>query len=167
MIRLLLAIAILASVTIDAAHAATTVWVVRHAEKQDDGTKDPALSEAGRARAALLACMLDSEPIVAIYSTSYRRTRGTAQPVADAHGLEVIPYDPTDFTGLADRVRSRSGSVLIVGHSNTIVEIVQALGGSATGPVNESDYRRLYRLVIDPEEDAVTTGLVPFSETKE
>src|SRR5690606_31362275 len=66
--------------------------VVRHAERAEDDPRDPNLSAAGNARAAALAEALRDAPLVATYATEYRRTRQTAQPTADAHGLPVEAY---------------------------------------------------------------------------
>lgn len=140
--------------------AATTIWVLRHAEKADDGTKDPALSDAGRARAAALAARLADTGVTVILSTGYERTRATVRPLAEASGLEITEYDPVDFAGLAERVRAIEGTVVVVGHSNTVIPIVNALGGEAEGEMTEADYGRLYRISV--EGDEVRTELVPF-----
>lgn len=137
--------------------AETTVFVVRHAEKVDDGTRDPALSEAGVARAGALAERLAGENVSVIFTTDYERTRATARPLAEKLGLEITSYDPVDFSGLATRVREIDGAVLIVGHSNTVIPIVQALGGAAEGELTDSEYGRIYRLDLG---DEVTTELI-------
>ena len=50
---------------------------------------DPDLSEAGRARAASLATALKDAGIVAIFTTEFKRTQQTAEPLAKALGLTV------------------------------------------------------------------------------
>lgn len=140
--------------------AATTVWVLRHAEKVDDGSRDPALSPEGITRAAALAALLSEEDVAAVFTTPYERTRATVRPLAEAEELELSPYDPVDFAGLASRVREVDGDVVIVGHSNTVIPIVQALGGDATGEIGESEYGRLYKVVIDGE--TVTTEQLTY-----
>jgi hypothetical protein len=73
--------------------ATTTVIFVRHAEKALVPTDDPGLNEAGKRRAAELARQLVDADVVAgvdaIYSTAYRRTEETVQPVATALGLPI------------------------------------------------------------------------------
>lgn len=122
--------------------------VVRHAEKTADAG-DPALSAAGERRAAALARRLRDEPLVAVYATPLRRTRQTAQPAAQAHGLAIAAYE-ADLPAreLAARLRSAhaSGTVLVVGHSNTVPGIVAALCGCAVAPLDESEYGDLYRV---------------------
>ncbi|HLM54179.1 MAG TPA: phosphoglycerate mutase family protein [Pseudoxanthomonas sp.] len=131
----------------------TAFIVVRHAEKASDGSKDPGLSAAGTARAASLERLLSSEPVVAIYSTDYQRTRQTALPTAQARGLPVSLYDARlPAPELAARLRAdhASGTVLVIGHSNTVPEIVRALSGQAVAPLAEEQFDRLYRVSIGP-----------------
>ncbi|WP_167285007.1 SixA phosphatase family protein [Marilutibacter alkalisoli] len=129
--------------------------VVRHAEKQS-GTgaseNDPGLTESGRCRAGRLAQSLDDARLVAVYSTPYRRTRDTGLQTAQAHGLDMIEYDPhqpaTDF---ADTLRAthRSGTVLIVGHSNTVPALVSALCECAVSEMGEDEYDHRFIIAID------------------
>src|SRR5687768_7362031 len=111
------------------ATSTVTFVVVRHAEKVGDGSRDPPLTVAGIARARGLAAALHDEPVAAIYATPYLRTRQTAAPTATDHRLAVIPY-PADQPAavLAAQLRSRhnTGTVLVVGHSNTVPGIVAA-----------------------------------------
>ena len=51
------------------AQDATTFILVRHAEKAQDGTKNPPLNEAGKVRANELAEMLSNQSVEALYST--------------------------------------------------------------------------------------------------
>ena len=67
----------------------TTFILVRHAEKSKDDPRDPSLSEEGIKRAESLNAMLKQADIAALYSSPYKRTRSTVQPIADAKGLEV------------------------------------------------------------------------------
>ena len=106
----------------------TTFILVRHAEKQIDGTKDPDLSEAGKKRAELLAMLLKRTKIDAVYSTGYKRSRNTVVPLAVSKGLGVSGYDATKLTEV-DRIfeQWRGGTVVLCGHSNTIPETINYL----------------------------------------
>src|SRR5690606_3339662 len=100
------ALAVAACAAIPALSPGATFVVVRHAEKVDDGSRDPSLTDAGSARADALARMLRSRDVVAVYATDFRRTRNTAQPTAAVHDLSIISYDsqaPAD--ALAARLR--------------------------------------------------------------
>ena len=99
----------------------TTFILVRHAEKADDGTKDPGLTDEGRIRATHLAEMLSKTSIQAIYSTSFKRTRNTVSPLAEAKGMEVLSYEPLKAHALDKMLADHAGgTVVISGHSNTI-----------------------------------------------
>ena len=114
-----------------------TILLVRHAEKATEANEPSVpLSEAGTARAARLAKMLASAGVTAVYATDTVRARRTGEPLAKAAGLEVRIYPPKDPNGkpaprlLLDRRKKEEphGVVLVVGHSNTVPEILAALG---------------------------------------
>ncbi len=124
---------------------ATVFVIVRHAEKASNDPKDPTLSETGHARAQRLAEGLAAQRMTAVYATGYRRTQQTAAPTARTHGLEVQTYDAAiPAADFAAQLRSRhvSGSVLVVGHSNTVAAIASALCACAVSPLAEDEYDR-------------------------
>lgn len=136
----------------------TTFIIVRHAEKIADGSRDPPLSAVGVASARRLATALHAEPVVAVYATPYLRTRQTAGATAEDHRLAVIPYDASQpAAGFAAQLRSRhgTGTVLVVGHSNTAPGIAAALCGCAATPLGDEDYGRVYRVAIGADGRAV------------
>jgi len=104
--------------------------LVRHAEKAKDDPKDPTLSEAGIARAKRLAASLADARVVAAYATQYRRTQLTAAPTSMLHHLDVQTYDASlpafEFARLL-RDAHPTGTVLVVGHSNTIPALAAVL----------------------------------------
>ena len=130
----------------------TTYYVVRHAEKESSTTMtantmttDVPLSEAGRQRAAALKELLQNDHVKHIFSTSYIRTKSTAQPLADAINVPVELYNPND-TGFIGRLKSLKGNVLVVGHSNTVDDLVNSLMGSKeiNGDLPDSAYGDLF-----------------------
>ena len=127
---------------------ALEVVVVRHAEKLADGN-DPALSDPGRARAQRLAHLLRDAPLVAVYSTDTQRTRQTAKPSADAHGLALTIYDPrvppAEFVARLREMHPH-GTVLVVGHSNTAPAIAAALCRCGVEPMAETEFDRVMRV---------------------
>jgi broad specificity phosphatase PhoE len=132
---------------------AQMVIVVRHAERADGGAgtgaamtsgNDPELSEAGKARAQKLAAMLGDAGIVAIYTTQYRRTKDTAAPLAARIGVTSETVLSGEVPALVERIKShKTGAVLVVGHSNTVPQIVKALGGSPV-TVGDDEYDSLF-----------------------
>lgn len=137
-----------------------TVVVVRHAEKADDGSSDPDLSEAGRARARELVRVLEGAQVEAIYATQYKRTRQTVGPLARHFGLEtrVVPVTSDDIEtyarDLSERLRRKHAgeTVVVAGHSNTVPTIVAVFTGDRIEAMSEDDYDRLYTIIISPDE---------------
>ena len=131
--------------------ASPTVFLVRHAEKAQSGdNKDPELSEIGRARAKSLATMLIDAGITAIYATEFKRTQQTAEPFARALGLKTTIVPAKEAGALVATLKEAPGNALIIGHSNTIPEILKALGVTTPQLVDETDYDNLFVLVPGP-----------------
>jgi broad specificity phosphatase PhoE len=132
--------------------ATTTFIVVRHAEKADDGSRDPPLSAAGAARAQALARRLSASPLTAVYATPFRRAQQTAQAVATPHRIAVTTYDPaiaaSDFAATL-RAHHHRGAVLVVGHSNTVPGLVAALCTCRIAALGEDNYDALYTIRVD------------------
>ena len=137
----------------------TTVVVVRHAEKGTDSPYDPTLSDAGRRRAEALAAALDGAGVSAIYSTQFKRTLATAEPLAKRFGLKVIERPITQANGptyggdLARDVlaQQKGKTVVVVGHSNTVPDIVWAFGHIPITPLTDADYDQLFIVEVPAE----------------
>jgi len=135
--------------------ATTTIIFVRHAEKADAPAGDPGLSEAGRRRVAELTRQLVDADVVAgvdaIYSTPFRRTQETVQPLADALGLDVNLYDPSDNEAVLETIlkRHKGKIILVVAHSNTVPTLIADLGASKkVPPIAEDEYDNIYIISI-------------------
>ena len=136
--------------------AATTTVVVlsRHAEKELSSIQDPPLSAEGEQRAERLAQMFGRGKgvghIDAIYVSDARRAQQTAAPLAERLGKQVIVVPAADTKGLASRImhEHEGGSVLIIGHSNTVPELIHELGDIDVPPIADEEYDTLYVLSI-------------------
>jgi broad specificity phosphatase PhoE len=133
----------------------TTVIVIRHAEKASNGGDDPPLDPAGAARALLLARMFgDAHPpgsLDAIYVSPALRNRQTAAPLAARLGISPVVVPADDPRALARRALHEhdGGRILIIGHSDTVPEIVAALSGQATIPaIGDSEYGTMYVVTV-------------------
>jgi 2,3-bisphosphoglycerate-dependent phosphoglycerate mutase len=127
---------------------ATTVFIVRHAEKDESASdrSDPPLSEAGQLRAKQLAHVLKDSGIAAAYVTPFKRSRETADPVATQAKLTSTTIDAADINGLVADIQTHHAgeTVLIVAHSNTTSEIVAKLSGQNVPAVSEREFDNLY-----------------------
>ena len=136
------------------ASAQKLVIVIRHAERADGGSMspnpqdDPPLSAPGQTRARKLAAMLGESGIAAIYTTEYIRTKDTAAPLAEKLHLTPVVVKADATTAMIESIKTTRASsiVLIVGHSNTIPQIVKAFGGPEV-TVPDGDYDNIFFIV--------------------
>jgi phosphohistidine phosphatase SixA len=129
--------------------APTVVILVRHAEKMAEPAGDPPLSPAGEQRARDLVAALRDQHLDAIITTQYVRTKETAAPIATE--LHIIPEVVSSVAGqnhaqaVADAIRKHAGqTVLVVGHSNSVPQIIAALGAPSVGVICDSSYDQLF-----------------------
>lgn len=161
---LLLAFGVAAPATALFAQAPTTVFVVRHAEKGGDpADRNPELSEAGRERARTLAHVLGEANISAIYSTPFLRTRHTGQPLAERLGIEitVTTISQTMTEDLVATLRNDHAGqmVLVVGHSNTVPPLVNALGAGPFENQADDEYDDLFVVTLAADGSATAVRL--------
>ena len=123
-----------------------TIYVMRHLER--DAGNDPGLNATGAAHAEQLAAWFRRDKPKAIFVTPYRRARETVAPLAAKLGISPTDYDPQQQDKLIEAARAVKGPVLIVGHSNTVPKIVQALGGPESPDLPDSDYGRIW--IVSP-----------------
>ena len=131
----------------------TVVVLVRHAEKAAQPPQDPPLSDAGSARARALVAVARDAGVNAIITTQFLRTKNTAEPTATALNVtpEVVQAGPMPqhAKAVADQVRKHAGgTVLVVGHSNTIPAIVGALGAPQPKDLCDSEYDQVFVVVL-------------------
>lgn len=127
-----------------------SLYLVRHAEKDlsDHSNRDPALTACGHSRAKRLATLLQAIPLQAVYSSDYKRTQATAQPVATAKGLSVESYDPFKLKQLQSLLQQRKQSALVVGHSQTTSVLAGMLAQLELKKLSEDQYDRLYQVLM-------------------
>jgi len=140
----------------------TTIILVRHAEKAQDGTSDPPLTSRGKTRAQELAYILKYIPLEAVYSTPYKRTQQTALPTAEAHSLQVNSYSSGEEESFLKKILSTyaGGNVLIIGHSNTVPVLANYLAGSTHfSPLDDFTYDNIFIASVPQKGLTVITRL--------
>jgi broad specificity phosphatase PhoE len=123
----------------------TTYYITRHSEKAGTTmTSDPPLSAEGEKQALQLKAYLTGKGIKSIYSTNFIRTQRTAQPVSVAANIPIQVY--SEVNPLVDTLKaSNKGNVLIVGHSNTVDDIVNRFtGGTTITDLPDNEYGNLF-----------------------
>lgn len=157
-VRTLLMVSLLAAWA-PAASADQVIFLVRHAERAPTPAgqpasaahgmlgEDPPLSLAGEQRAARLAVMLGSADVKQIVTTEYKRTRQTAAPLAEKLKLKPLMAAAKDPDPIVARVKTTQGNVLIVGHSNTVPDLIRKLGVTETVAIGDDDYDNLFVVV--------------------
>ena len=151
---------------------ATTVFLVRHAERADAPREDPPLLETGTARAQSLARILAKSGIKAIYTSQYLRTRATGEPLAKQLGIESVAISlktsaanprqvtPESIKEITDKIFQRPGeNALVIGHSNSVPDVIKALGGDVVPTVDEKEFNDLFVVTVYAKGKARVTHL--------
>ena len=120
-------------------------YVMRHLDTLQ-GVQDPGLTEQGRQRAERLATWFGDDPPASILVSDTRRARETVTPLAARLGIEPRVYDPADTAGLIAEISKEPPPVLIVGHSNTVPDIIARLGGERPAPLAHTDFGDVWQI---------------------
>jgi phosphohistidine phosphatase SixA len=115
------------------------IYVMRHLDTPE-GERDPDLTERGQKGAWALVEWFQGKPLSVIYVSDFRRTRQTISALNGERQIRLRLYDPADTAGLVARVKAETGPVLIVGHSNTVPDIVEQLGGERPAALAHPDF---------------------------
>ncbi|MBV7316137.1 histidine phosphatase family protein [Shewanella sp. NIFS-20-20] len=124
------------------------IVLLRHSEKLQG--PDPALSPLGQARAERIASRLAPLQPIAVYSTDYQRTLQTAAPLAERLGVAVTVYDPTQLASFAHSLQQSTGTVVVVGHSNTTPVLLKQLTGWERH-LDEDEFSDIFWLQQQPQ----------------
>ncbi len=126
----------------------TTVIITTHAELETDLNANSGLSDQGIQRANSLASTLSSIDVVSgvdvIYTTTYRATQETAEPISRLLGLPINIVDQDIVEDFIESIKNdHSGQIiLIVSHPENLSRLVVELQGSKninTESLNNND----------------------------
>ncbi len=139
----------------------TTVFLIRHADRADEPRQDPPLNDKGVSRSNELARLLGNSGVKAIYTSQFLRTKQTAEPLAGLLNLTVTPMtlksNPTNprliseqsTTEMTNKILERPGETsLVIGHSNSIPEVIKMLGGDMVPVIDEKKFDDLFVVTI-------------------
>jgi broad specificity phosphatase PhoE len=145
-----------------------TYYIVRHAEKAAPDasmSSDVPLSDAGRARALALKEKLNNKNISTIYSTNFIRTKTTAEPLSSALKVPIGIYGPMPDSAFMRKLREGKGNVLIVGHSNTVDDVVNMLTGvKKLNDLEDSVYNNLFVVKMNRNGKVIKTEQLTYGK---
>lgn len=138
-----------------------TVFLIRHAERENEPRQDPPLKPEGVARSQELVRLLAAANIKTIITSQFTRTKKTAEPLATKLGLTATtitlksnPSNPRQIAAestreVVNKVLERPGeNVLVVGHSNSIPDVIKMLGGDVVPTIDEQKFNDLFVVTV-------------------
>lgn len=141
---------------------ATTIILLRHAEKDTVNPKDPQLSGAGKQRAQKLANQFPGVKPDAFYATNFIRTKETIAQWSRISGKQIETYDAAKQTEFAEVLKSQKGKTIVVsGHSNTIPQLVNLLiNQTKYSSLPDNEYSKIFIVTI--AKDSTSEKLITY-----
>ena len=128
-----------------------TIVLVRHAEKVDE-SDDPELSDIGKDRAERLAQILKRYNASMIYSTDYKRTKGTVNPYITNARIPLQIYEVSKQSDLKTMIKQKFVvNSIVVGHSNSIPKLINEIAGLNINDFEANEYGNLIVIKTDLE----------------
>lgn len=125
--------------------ARADIYVMRHLNTPA-GATDPDLTAEGERNALLLVSWFKRARPAVLYVSSAKRAQQTAAPLARALRITPIIYNPADTPALVAAISAETRTVLVVGHSNTVPDIIELLGGHRPGPLVHGDFGDIWKI---------------------
>ena len=142
---------------------ATTLFLIRHAEKLDD-TKNTTLSAEGFERAEFWKNYFKDTKIDSFYSSGFQRARRTCQPMAFERDQQVNIYKNHQMDLKKIIEKNKGKTILIVGHSNRIPTFINTLLGQEKYPeITEPEFGNLY-IIKEIDGEISSQLIVPKKE---
>lgn len=124
------------------------IYLFRHAEKQIiEGEKNPELTKEGFIRAEALADSLSLIQNGIIYSSEFKRTQQTVNPLAKKWNFDILIHTASDPEGQIKKALEKCNkTVIISGHSNTIPNLIRLFGINDELKIEDDQYGDLYKI---------------------
>jgi DNA-binding winged helix-turn-helix (wHTH) protein/phosphohistidine phosphatase SixA len=144
----------LASIRHESESNVTQIYILRHAEKSDSSSKNPNLSSKGIKHANYWKKVLQYVKFDRVLTTDYIRSIKTAKIISGELNIEPEIYHPMSFEILKFIQDIQGEKALIIGHSNTIPDMVNRLiDESKYPPMSHENYNLMYLITIDKNGD--------------
>jgi broad specificity phosphatase PhoE len=142
-------IALFTLMVLGSACSTTRIYIVRHGERLNS-SDTTSLSAAGLQRAEDLAQLMSDKQIDTVFTSNYLRCVQTAQPTANKFNLPLVKYVPRPTELIANRLKSiKNKNILVVGHSDTILEVAKWLETTPTLPkIEGTDFDNVLTVVV-------------------
>lgn len=138
----------------------TQIFILRHTEKADDTSENPELSAKGIERAAYWKKVLQHTTFDQVFTTEFKRNIQTANLIASNSSVKPEMYYPMSFDVLTFMNQIKGQTVLIIGHSNTIPDMVNRLiDETKYPPMSHQNYNILYTITISDDGEVSSTML--------
>lgn len=129
----------------------TVYYLVRHAEKDrtNPENKNPVLTTEGLNRAENWKTVLSNISFDLVFTTDYHRTQQTALPLANHNKLKPKKYEANNLVNNTFLEETRGKNIFVVGHSDNIPKIVNALiGQNKYQEIDDSENGSLFIVTI-------------------
>lgn len=161
----------IASINQESNSNVTQIYILRHAEKSNLNRENPVLSQEGIKRANYWKRVLQYTKFDRIYTTDFIRNIQTAKIVGGDVKAEPELYYPMSFEILKFIQQIQGQKVLIIGHSNTIPDMVnRIIDETKYPPMSHKNYNLMYIITINENGDTSSKLLhieVPNEEVPE
>lgn len=136
------------------------IMLFRHGEKA--AGKNPHLTSVGKRRAAHLVSLIKADEKVTIFSSDYNRTKEMAADLVRAFDKPAIIYDARDLKRLKAQVMALTGTVVIIGHSNTTPNLAELLSNDKVAAMPETQFNRYFVLERQQQGYKLSERLMTF-----
>ena len=138
----------------------TQIYIIRHTEKADETAENPELSAAGIERAKYWKEVFQHIEFDQVFTTDFVRNIQTAEIISTDNSIKPELYYPMSFDVLKFINLIRGEKVLIIGHSNTIPDMVNRLiDETRYPPMSHENYNILYIVNINKNGDTSSSML--------
>ena len=125
------------------------VYLFRHAEKQKiKGEKNPELTKSGFFRADALSDSLSAIQNGVIFSSEFKRTQQTVNPLSKEWYSDIIIHTASDPEGQVEKALTQCNKIVIIsGHSNTIPNLIRLFGINESIEIKDDQHGDLFTIV--------------------